>query len=217
MSLVDTVPTGRGAKTTPTASRSAAAIVIAAPLLVLVSELVAPRETPDQSAAEDAKFMLDHADRLAASWGIGLLAAAALAAAYLLLVHRFDGRGTPARVAAVLGVLGSIGLAGHMAVSLAVRDILLADPSAVAAAEDAFSGLSAVLTIIPVIVGLNIAVLLLSIAMYRAGWAGWWVIVVGALALVADFGPTSYNTVAHAVLALGVFGVAAAEVARPGH
>lgn len=214
MSLVDTVPTGRRSEARPTPSRAAAAVVIAAPLLVLASELVAPREPADESPAADATFLLDHADRFVVSWGIGLLAAAALAAAYLLVVRHLDGRGrTPARVAAVLGVIGAVGLAGHMAVSLAVRDILVADPSAAAAADDAFNGLSAVLTILPVIVGLNLAVLLLSIAVHRAGWAGRWVIVAGALALLADFGPTSYNTVAHAALALGVFGVASARLA----
>lgn len=215
MSVVDRArPQSRTSPVTP-GSPAAATVVIGGPLLVLASELIAAREPADQSAAADAAFLLDHADRFAASWAVGLLAAALLGAGYVIAAHHIRGRGgVVARAAAVLGAVGAAGLAGHMAVSLAVRDLLVADPGASQAADDAFNGLSSLVTVLPVIVGLNLAVLLLSVAAFRAGWAGWWVVAAGALALVADFGPTAYNTVAHAAFALPVFAVVAARVAR---
>lgn len=199
-----------------TGARAAAALVLGAPALVLVSELVAPRETDGLSPAAQATLLLDNSGRFAVSWTIGLLAAAMLGAGYCIAATRLTGRGRiVGRFAAGLGVLGAAGLAGHMSVSLAVRDLLLDDSGATAAADAAFNGLSAVVTVAPVVIGLNLAVLLLSIAAYHAGWAGWWVIVAGSLALVADFTPTTYNTILHAVFATSVFAAVAAHVAAP--
>jgi len=199
-----------------TGSRAAALLVLGAPVLVLVSEVVAPRETDGLTPAAQAALVLDNSGRFAASWTVGLLAAAMIGAVYCIAATHLTGRGRiVGRFAAVLGVLGAAGLAGHMAVSLAVRDLLLEDSGATAAADAAFNGLSAVVTVAPVVIGLNLAVLLLSVAIYRAGWAGWWVIVAGSLALVADFTPTTYNTLLHSVFATAVFAVVAARIAVP--
>lgn len=207
-----------GAASTSTPSRrAAAAVVVAGPLLVLLSELLAPREPDGRSPAESAALLLSNDGRFAASWSVGLAAAAFLSAGYVVAAGRVRGRGAAvARVAGVLGVLGATGLAGHMAVSLAGRDILLGDPGAVGAADAVFNGLSAVTTVLPVVLGLNLAVLLLAVAAFRARWAGWWIVGLGALALVADFSPTSYNTILHEVFALPVFVAVALRVARPG-
>ncbi len=196
----------------------ARAVVIAAPVLLLVSELVAPREPGDRSATEDLAFLVDHDSRLAASWILGLVVAGLLATAYVLVVSRIRGRGAVVgRVAGVLGVAGAVGLAGHYSISLAMLDLAHAGAPAalVADLEDATS---AFLTVLPVIVGANLGVVLLSVAVVRAGWAPRWVIAAGVLALVGDFSPTAYNTVLHAVLAIAVFAAAAvgARTARVG-
>jgi hypothetical protein len=185
------------AAVTPTLGPLARVVVVAAPVLLLASELLAPRETSDLSAEEDLAFLLAHESRLAASWVLGLVVAGLLAAAYVLLVSRIRGRGSVVgRVAGVLGVAGAVGLAGHYAISLAMLDL----------AQDATS---AFLTVLPVIVGANLGIILLAVAVVRAGWAPRWVIAAGVLALVADFAPTTYNTVLHAVLAIAVFAAAA--------
>jgi hypothetical protein len=197
------------AAVTPTLGPLARVVVVAAPVLLLASELLAPRETSDLSAEEDLAFLLAHESRLAASWVLGLVVAGLLAAAYVLLVSRIRGRGSVVgRVAGVLGVAGAVGLAGHYAISLAMLDLAQAGASAslVAGLEDATS---AFLTVLPVIVGANLGIILLAVAVVRAGWAPRWVIAAGVLALVADFAPTTYNTVLHAVLAIAVFAAAA--------
>ena len=184
-------------------------LVVAAPVLLLVSELVAPRETSDLSAEQDLAFLLAHQSRFLASWTLGLVVAGLLATAYVLLVSRLRGRGSlVGRAAGVLGVAGAVGLAGHYAISLAMLDLAQAGASAslVAGLEDATS---AFVTVLPVIVGANLGVVLLAVAVVRAGWAPRWVVAAGVLALVGDFSPTSYNTVLHAVLAIAVFAAAA--------
>ena len=55
------------------------------------------------------------------------------------------------------------------------------------------------------VLGLNLAIVLISIAAYRAGWVPVWGIGLGVAALVGDFSPTSYNTVLHAVFATALF------------
>jgi hypothetical protein len=179
----------------------AAALVVAAPVTLLVSELTAPRETSDLSEAQDLAFLLGNDDRLTASWLVGLVVAGLLATAYVLVVSGLRDRGrVVGRVAGVLGVAGAVGLAGHYAISLASLDLAQHGGSAqlVATLED---GTGAVATVLPVILGANLGIVLLSTAVVRAGWAPRWMVGVGLLALVADFSPTSWNTVLHAVCA----------------
>ena len=205
--LTTTRPAGEGTTTAAVGlGRAAAVLVLAAPLGLLVSELVAPRETSDLSEAEDLAFLLANDGRLTASWLLGLVVAGLLATAYVLVTSRIRGRGrVVGRVAGVLGVAGAVGLAGHYAISLAMLDVARDGASAgtVAAMED---GTGAVATVLPVIVGANLAVILLAVAATRAGWTPRWVVGVAVLALVADFSPTSYNTVLHALCATVVLG-----------
>ncbi len=185
--------------------RAAAVLVLTAPVGLLISEVVAPRETPDLSEAQDLAFLLDNDARLTASWLLGLVVAGLLATAYVLVVSRIRGRGAVVgRVAGVLGVSGAVGLAGHYAISLASLDVAQhgAAASTVGAMED---GTGAVATLLPLIIGANLAIICLAVAATRAGWTHWWVIVAGILALVADFSPTSWNTALHAVFATAVF------------
>lgn len=181
-------------------------LLLAGPLLNLASELIAPREPEGKSEAQEVDFLLANADRFTASWVVGLVAAAALATAYVLTAGRIDGRGRRiAAVAAVLGVLGAVGLAGHYASMLTTLDIALHDSSlssAVAAAEE---GRAAMATLPLVILGLNLAVVLVCVAAFRARLVPGWVIAVGALAFLADWSPTSWNTVMHAAFAATAF------------
>lgn len=128
----------------------------------------------------------------------------------MLIATRIQGRGRiVARVSAVLGVAGAIGLAGHSAASLLVRDLLLQDVSLAGVIDEAEFGIAAMSSVFPVIFGLNLGIVLLAVATTRAGWTTWPLVVVAVLALVADFSPTNWNTVLHAALASVVLGVIA--------
>ena len=189
-----------------TFSAGARILLVAGPLLTLVSELVAPREPEGMSEDEGIMFLVDNAARLTASWAIGLLAAGALAAAYVVIATRLVGRGRiVGRVAATFGVLGAIGLAGHYGASLAMLDVALHDSALGSAVEAAEDGRAALATVPLVVLGLNLAVVLVCIAAHRAGWVPGWVIALGVLALVGDFSPTNYNTVLHAAFASVAF------------
>lgn len=177
-------------------------VIVAGPLLTLVSELIAPRESEGKSDAQEVRFLVDNADRLTFSWIVGLVAAAALAAGYVLIATRLAGRGRiVGRVAATLGVLGAIGLAGHYAVSLATLDVALEDSTLSAAVAAAEGGRAAIATLPLVVLGLNLAIMLICVAAYRARLVPGWVVALGVLALVGDFSPTNYNTVLHAIFA----------------
>lgn len=190
-------------------------VLLAGPVLVLASELAAPRQPDGMSAKREAAFLLAHQERFLVSGLLGLVSAAALAAGFTLvgLVLRDRGR-WPARVSAVLGLLGAIGLAAHQTLTLAGRDILLDDATAYPATNASANGAGAVVTILALILGLNLAVVLLGVAARRARIAGGWVVAAGVLALVADFSPTSYNTVLWCVptaAVLGAFALALRE------
>lgn len=180
--------------------------VVAAPLLVLASELIAPREPEGKSPTEEVAFLLDNSTRLTVSWVIGMVAAAALAAAYVVVAGRLPRRGRRVgRVAATLGVLGAAGLAAHYGSLLTTLDVALHDSSlsgAIVAVED---GRAAMAALPPVILGFNLAIVLLSVAAFRAGWVPAWGIGLGAAALVADFSPTAWNTALHALFAAALF------------
>ncbi len=68
------------------------------------------------------------------------------------------------------------------------------------------SGRAAFATFPFVVFGLNLAIILISIAAARAGLVPRWVIALGVLAFLGDFSLTNYNTVIHAVFATLVFG-----------
>lgn len=191
------------------------AVIVAGPLLTLVSELIAPREPEGKSDAEEVRFLVDNADRLTISWILGLVAAAALAAGYVLIASRLAGRGRiVGRVAASLGVLGAIGLAGHYGASLATLDVALEDSTLTAAVAAAENGRAAIATIPLVVLGLNLAIMLICVAAYRARLVPGWVVVLGVLAFVGDFSPTSYNTVLHATFATVAFALISAGIRR---
>jgi hypothetical protein len=181
-------------------------LVVAAPVLELISELVAPREPGGLDDAGTVAFLRDNAGRLTASWLIGLLAAAAIGTAYVVIACRLTGRGRiVGRVAAVLGVLGAGGLAAHMGISLGALDLALSDPGLGGAIDTLDGGRAALATIPTVVLGLNLAIVLVSVAGARAGWIPRWGILLGVAALVGDFSPTSYNTVIHACFAAALF------------
>lgn len=214
--MTATVTPNRSAPTVHPLSVAGVILLLAGPLLELTSELIAPREPEGLSDAADVRFLLDHSTRLTTSWVVGIFAAAALAAAYVVVAQRLVGRGRRVgTVAASLGVLGAVGLAGHVAVSLASLDVANEDGSLFAAVHAMESGRAALATFPFVVFGLNLAIILISVAAARAGLAPRWVIVLGVLAFLGDFSPTNYNTVIHAVFATLVFAFIASGLRRP--
>ncbi|HET7688750.1 MAG TPA: hypothetical protein VFK41_00090 [Nocardioidaceae bacterium] len=194
-------------------STSTAGVVLAAPLLLLAAELTSPREPADLSDAGYVGFLVGNADRLTAAWAIGIAASAALATAYVVVVGRLRGRGSVVgRIAGVLGILGGASLAAHQGASLAALDVAMKDSSLVGAVAAIGDGRSAMVPMPFVIIGLNLAIILLAVATTRAGWTPWWVIVAAVLAFLGDWSPTNYNTVIHAAFATVVYGMIAARL-----
>lgn len=214
--MTATVAPNRSAPSVRALSATGAALLLAGPLLEMTSELIAPREPEGLSEAGDVRFLLEHASRLTASWVVGTFAAAALAAAYVVVAQHLPGRGRiVGAVAATLGVLGAVGLGGHMAVSLASLDVASEDGTLSAAVHAMESSRAAFATFPSVVFGLNLAIILISIAAARAGKIPRWVIALGVLAFLGDFSPTNYNTVIHAAFATLVFGLIASGLRRP--
>lgn len=200
--------------TDPTTTRRPWGLLLVAtggPLLILASELVRPRHPDELSAAEEASWLTTYSTELLWSYLLGLVAAAFLSAGFVLLGSRFRGRGRlPGRVGAVLGVAGAAGLAGHKADSLRIRDLILADPRAAEVVQETEFGVAGVATVFPVIFGVTLGLVLLAVAGARAGWVGWWAVVVAVLALVGDFSESAFNTVFFVVLAIPVMAALAA-------
>lgn len=208
-----TVQTEPRVSRTERLSSSGAAVVLAAPVLLLGSELIAPREPSGMSDADQVAFLTAHADRLTLSWAVGLAAAAALATAYVLIVGRLRGRGlVVGRCAGVLGVLGAASLAAHMGASLAMLDVALSDSRLTDAVAAVGDGRAVLVTLPFVILGLNLAIVLLAVAAVRAGWAPWWIVIAAVGAFVGDWSGTNYNTVIHAALATVVLGLVAVRL-----
>jgi len=198
----------------PAGGRGTSLVLLAGPLLVVASELVAPRWPDGLSAAQDAAFVTDHGDRLMWSWLVGLAAAGFLAAGFVLVATRLDARGRIAgRVAAVLGVTGATGLAAHMATELFMRDLVLADPAAASVLAGAEDGLALIVQILMLVFGTTLGLIALAVGVTRAGLVGRWVVPVAVLALVADFSPTGWSTTLFGLLMAVVMAGAARGLA----
>lgn len=207
-----TPPDARPATAAAAASTPSAAVLQAAgPLLLLASELVAPRRPGDLDAAGEAAFTLAHAGRLSLSSVLAVVAAALLAAAFVRLPRLLPGRGVGlARAAAATGALGSVGLAAYHGAALLAVDLVQADPGTAAALDVAFTdGLVGLATLLPVIVLVPVAVLLAGGAARRARRAGWWVVAVAVVAVVVDYSGLGLATAGFAVLAGVVLAVPA--------
>ncbi len=182
-----------------------AAALVAAPLLVLASELAAPREPDGLSDRAEAAFLVDHSQRLLVSGLFGLLAGTAQTAAFLVVALTPWERGRSAlRVAAFPGIAGGVGLVMHMTALLAGRDILLDDPASYATVHALDSGTNTLIALLALVVGINLAMIVLAAGAKRAGLAGWWVVAAAVLGLVADFWDTSYNTIGWSLFATAV-------------
>lgn len=173
------------------------------PLLLVASELVAPRRPGDLDAAGEAAFTLAHTGRLTVSSVVAVLAAAVLAAAFARLPRLLPGRGRGlARASAGLGVLGSAGLAAYHGAALLALDVLRVDAAAAPAVDTAFGeGVVGLVTLLPVIVLVPLAVLLAAGAARRGRAAGWWVVAVAVVAVVVDYSGLGLATAGFAVLA----------------
>jgi hypothetical protein len=191
--------------TTATTWSARATVMVAGPLLVLASELAAPRWPEGLSPQDDAAFILDNQQRFLVSGLLGIAAGATMVVAFVLVATTAWNRGrTLMRVAAAVGIAGSIGLVMHQTTLLDGRDVLMADPGAYDAVRSLADGASTLLAIVLVVLCLDLAWILLAAGAKRAGLAGWWVVVAGVLSFVADFSPTNWNTALWSLPALAV-------------
>ncbi|MBC2933348.1 hypothetical protein [Nocardioides sp. zg-1228] len=187
-------------------------------LLVAVSEVVAPHQA--MSAADDpqarAAFVVAHEGPLLVSYVMSFLAAPVIGALFVRLGCLPDGRGrVVGRIAAGLGLLGTAGLAGLRTAELIARDLYLVDPGTAPVMERiGESGAAGGVTFLALIPGLMLGLLLLACAGARAGWVGWWVVLPALAAVVCDFLPFAWKTVAFGVLASITCGVLIAGAAR---
>ncbi|WP_157577673.1 hypothetical protein [Phycicoccus jejuensis] len=192
--------------------RRPSATVLAGPVLVLVSELVAPRFPDGLDATGEAAFLLAHTGRFTASGLLGALAGMLLVAGFTLVGAGAHGRGRRTlRTASVLGALGGLGLVMHHTLTLTLTEVLSGGVPATAL-ERLEEGPTAAVSILALLLGVSLAVLLLAAGVARAGRAGragWWLVAPAVLAVAADFSPSAWNTVGWAVLAMPVFAAAA--------
>ena len=181
------------------------------PLLLMASELIAPRRPGDLDAAGEAAFTLAHTGRLTISSVVAVLAAAALVTAFVRLPRLLQTRGRGlALAAATAGAVGATGLAAYHGAALLALDVLRADPTTATAVDAAFTqGVVGPVTLLPVILLVPLAVLLAAGAARRGRAAGWWVVVVGVVAVGFDYSGLSLATAGFAALAAVVLAVPA--------
>jgi len=187
-------------------------------LLVAVSEVVAPHQA--MSAADDpqarAAFVVEHEGPLLVSYLMSFLAAPVIAALFVRLGCLPAGRGwLVGRIAAALGLLGAAGLAGLRTAELIARDLYLADPSTAPVFERiGESGAAGGVTFLALLPGMMLGLVLLACAGARAGWVGWWILAPAIAAVVSDFLPFAFKTVAFGVLAAVTCGLLLAGAFR---
>ena len=147
---------------------------------------------------------------------LAVVAAALLVTAIVRVANALGRRGSAlARVAASLGGARLGGLAAYHGAAILAVDVLQADRTASTAVDAAFTdGVVGLVTLLPVIVLVPLAVLLAGAAAWRAG-AGWWVAAVAVAAVVVDYSGLGLATAGFALLS-GVVLVAAERSGRHG-
>jgi hypothetical protein len=203
-----------------------------APVVVIVSELVAPTLTEDGTRSLAA--VEDHLTQLRLWVWLGLLAAALLVPAVMALLALAPGRGhRTAMAGASLAVVGVVGYAAHQALFLPLPTLLDGDRAAMADLYErqGQTGESGILIFLVFLVPLFLGLLLLGIAAYRAGAAPLWPAMVlggafvpGFLPMPVDAGLVSFALLLVGLWAYGVVvhrrsatGVAAEQDSHLGH
>ncbi|GII55177.1 hypothetical protein Pth03_35660 [Planotetraspora thailandica] len=185
--------------------------LVAAPTLALISELIEPRDEPATAAAELELIAANSTAYLLADL-LAFAAFALFAVGVIGLVGTVRERGRlAARIGGTMTVIGALAMVSHSMVLLATRDIaLIGDSAAMAPANEAMSeGLAAALQLFMLLLGFDLGLTVLTIALWRARLLPAWLAPAGLLALVADFSPTSYNAVLMYGVLLVVFGMLA--------
>lgn len=175
--------------------RLCATSLIAAPVLLMVSELVSPALSDD--AAESLAVIAAERGRLTAWIWLGIASAVLLVPAVLGLVHllRPRGRGVGGAGAA-LAVVGAVGYAVHQGLFLQLPALLDGDPTEMAAVYErqgesaAFAVVTFLLFLGPLLIGL----LLLGVGLYRGGVAPLWPAVAIGLAILPSAVPLPFDT-----------------------
>ena len=170
--------------------RLAAFSLIAAPMLLLLSEAVSPDLSDDgrQSLATVAAEPL----RLAAWVWIGILSAVLFIPAVVGIAHLRQRRGGRlVALGAALGVIGSVGYAVHQALFMQLPSMTSGDPAEMAAVYERQAGSPAVavVTFLLFLVPLMVGLLVLGIGLYRAGVAPLWPALAIALAILPSAVP----------------------------
>jgi hypothetical protein len=175
--------------------RLCAASLIAAPVLLLVSELVSPALSDD--GPESLAVLAAQPERLAAWIWLGIVSAVLLLPAVFGLGHllRPRGRGIGGGGAA-LAVVGAVGYALHQGLFLQLPALLDGDPAEMAALYErqGESATFAVVTFLLFLGPLLIGLLLLGVGLFRGGVAPLWPAVAIALAILPSAVPLPFDT-----------------------
>ncbi len=210
----DRPPVGPGRRP----SRAVGALLVAGPLLVGASELVEPRFPDGVGATAEAAFLHEHAGRFTLGSLVGILAGAVLVVGFTLVAARLAGEGRGSRLlraGGVLGAVGGVGVSMHHTLTLAIVEVLGAGVPA-ATVSSVGEGPSAAVSILALLVGMTLGLLLVAGGAVRSGRGGWWILALAVVAVVADFSPSSWNTVGWAALALPVVAVLALRAPAAG-
>jgi MFS family permease len=195
-------------------------VLILAPVLVIVSELVAPAVNED--GHESLALVANHLAAFRVWVWLGLAAAALMVPAVMALLCLAPARGRRlALVGATLGVVGAIGYAAHQAMFLLLPTLLKGDRDEMAALYERQGryGEAGILIFLVFLLPLFVGLLLLGIAAYRAGAAPLWPALVLGLAFVPGFLPIPFDaglvSFAGLLVGLAAYGVPMLRTPEP--
>jgi hypothetical protein len=184
-----------------------------APVVVIVSEVIAPSLTDD--GRESLAAVAGDLTALRAWVWLGLLAAALLVPAVMAMLALAPDRGRrTAMVGAAAATVGVVGYAAHQALFMPLPTLLHGDRTEMAALYERQSqtGESGILIFLVFLVPLFLGLLLLGVAAYRAGRAPLWPALVLGAAFVPGFLPVPFDAglVSFVLLLVGLwaYGVA---------
>ena len=169
--------------------------LIAAPTLLLVSEVLSPDLGDD--GAESLAVIAAQPGRLSAWIWLGIASAILLIPAVFGLVHLLRRRGgVVGGVGAALAVVGAVGYAVHQALFLQLPALLAGDRAEMAALYErqGESAVFAVVTFLLFLAPLLFGLLLLGVGLYRGGVAPWWPAVAIGLAILPSAVPLPFDS-----------------------
>lgn len=174
------------AHATATRRRAGGAAVIAFPVVLAASDLVAP------SFDHGTQLVIAVAAHPARTWalaGLRLAAAALFLAAVASVAAQVRGRGSRVAITAVvLGTLGALGQAQDAAYQLFVLNLRHEDPQAAGALLTRLDSLAAPLEL-PLLLAFAVALVLVVVAAWRGGIAPTWALAAACGAFLAHLAP----------------------------